>query len=114
MRNPEMSASQRISSTSSSGSSRGAGGGGRRRAGSRIPTLSSFGTTKGKKSKWVSRYRPGVPIALPGESARESIMQAELRHREEEFCNPKQLRYGTKHLSTLIIIVNENSNIETA
>ena len=88
MRNPEMSSSQRLTSTSSVSSR----GGGRRRAGSRIPTLPSFGTTKGKKSKWVSRYRPGVPIALPGESARESIMQAELRHREEEFCNTKQLR----------------------
>ena len=45
-----------------------------------------------KKSKWVSRYRPGVPIPLPGESARESIMQAELRHKEDEFCCPRQLR----------------------
>ena len=66
---------------------------GRRRAGSKAPPPSS-GTTRSrhKKSRWVSRYRPGVPIAVPGESARESIMQAELRHREEEFCDPKQLR----------------------
>lgn len=88
MRNPEMSGSQQRLTSTSSVSSRG----GRRRAGSRIPPLPSFGTTKGKKSKWVSRYRPGVPIALPGESARESFMQAELRRREDEFCNPKQLR----------------------
>ena len=91
-----MSSSQRITSSSvgarGGGGGGGGGGGARRRAGSRIPSLPSFSTTKGKKSKWVSRYRPGVPIALPGESARESIMQAELRHREEEFCNPKQLR----------------------
>ena len=87
VRNPELSNHQQRFTSTSSTSSRG----GRWRAGSRAP-LPSSGTTRGKKSKWVSRYRPGVPIALPGESARESIMQAELRHREEEFCNPKQLR----------------------
>ena len=87
VRAPEMSSSaQRATSAS-------AGARGRRRAGSRAPPPSS-GTTRShhKKSRWVSRYRPGVPIAVPGESARESIMQSELRHREEEFCDPKLLR----------------------
>lgn len=96
MRQPEFSGSQQRSSSSATSLSSSRGG--RWRAGSRAPT-SSGGTSKGggrKKSQWVSRYRPGVPIAVPGESARESIMQAELRHREEEFCDPKQLRYGEK------------------
>ena len=87
MRNPELSNRQhQITSSPSRG---------RRRGGSRAPPpppSSSIGTSKSRSSKWVSRYRPGVPIAVSGESARESIMQAELRHREEQFCNPKQLR----------------------
>ena len=89
MRNPEFSDQrQRLTMPASSR-------GGRRRTGSRLPPASS-GPVKGghKKSRWVSRYRPGVPISVPGESARESIMQTELRHREEEFCDQKQLRYG--------------------
>ena len=45
-----------------------------------------------KRSQWVSRYRPGVAVPIPGETARESIMQSELRHREKEFCSPVQLR----------------------
>ena len=48
--------------------------------------------TRGKKSQWVSRYRPGVPVPIPGETARESIMQSELRHREKEFCNSIKAR----------------------
>ena len=56
----------------------------RDRAGSRAPTTLS-------RNPWVSRYRPGVPI--PTESARESIMQAELRHREKEFCKFRELRW---------------------
>ena len=46
-----------------------------------------------KRSQWVSRYRPGVAVPIPGETARESIMQSELRHREKEFCSPVQLRW---------------------
>ncbi len=41
---------------------------------------------------WVSRYRPGLPVSVQGESARESIMQSELRHREKEFCDPMDIR----------------------
>ena len=52
----------------------------------------AVGLVKGKKSQWVSRYRPGVPIPIPGETARESIMQSELRHREKEFCNSIKMR----------------------
>ena len=43
-------------------------------------------------SHWVNRYRPGVAVPIPGETARESIMQSELRHREREFCVPVNLR----------------------
>jgi hypothetical protein len=39
---------------------------------------------------WVSRYRPGVPV--PRANVRESIVQAELRQKEKEFCNQKTLR----------------------
>lgn len=46
-----------------------------------------------KCSQWVSRYRPGVAVPIPGATARECIMQSELRHREKEFCTPVQLRY---------------------
>lgn len=46
-----------------------------------------------KSSQWVNRYRPGVAVPVPGETARESIMQSELRHREKEFCSPVMLRY---------------------
>ena len=46
----------------------------------------------GRKSQWVSRFRPGVPVPVPGESARESIMQSELRHREKEFCSLQKIR----------------------
>ena len=42
-------------------------------------------------SHWVSRYRPGVPV--PMQSARESIVQAELRQKEVEFCTKNTLRY---------------------
>ncbi len=44
------------------------------------------------KSQWVSRYRPGVPVPIPGGTARESIMQSELRHREKEFCSSIKTR----------------------
>lgn len=54
---------------------------------------SGVGGVAGKKSsQWVSRYRPGVAVPIPGETARESIMQSELRHRENEFCSPVQIR----------------------
>ena len=43
-----------------------------------------------RASSWVSRYRPGVPV--PTLSARESIVQAELRQREKEFCEFEVLR----------------------
>lgn len=52
-----------------------------------IPPLQNI-----KSSQWVNRYRPGVAVPIPGETARESIMQSELRHREKEFCLPVQLR----------------------
>lgn len=52
-----------------------------------IPPLQNI-----KSSQWVNRYRPGVAVPIPGETARESIMQSELRHREKEFCIPVQLR----------------------
>ena len=42
------------------------------------------------QSAWVSRYRPGVPV--PSQSARESIVQAELRQREKEFCSSEGIR----------------------
>ena len=42
------------------------------------------------KMSWISRYHPGVPI--PMASARESIVQAELRQMEKEFCTPRTLR----------------------
>ncbi len=45
-----------------------------------------------KSSQWVSRYRPGVATPIPGETARESIMQSELRHREKLFCSPVKIR----------------------
>lgn len=45
------------------------------------------------QSTWVSRYRPGVPV--PSQSARESIVQAELRQREKEFCSSEDIRYET-------------------
>ena len=45
-----------------------------------------------QKSLWVSRFRPGIPVPVPGETARESIMQSELRHREKEFCSELQIR----------------------
>ena len=62
---------------------------------SRFKSRKRAGTSQLKQhsSQWVSRYRPGVPVAILGESARESIMQAELRQREREFCDPKRLRY---------------------
>ena len=43
-----------------------------------------------RASSWVSRYRPGVPV--PTLSARESIVQAELRQKEKEFCEFEVLR----------------------
>ena len=43
-----------------------------------------------RASSWVSRYRPGVPV--PTLSARESIVQDELRQREKEFCEFEVLR----------------------
>jgi len=52
----------------------------------------AVGTMKGRKSQWVSRYRPGVAVPIPGETARESIMQSELRHREKDFCNSIKTR----------------------
>ena len=61
----------------------------RRRARSR-DRASSRAAANLSRNQWVSRYRPGVPI--PTESARESIMQAELRHREKEFCTYRELR----------------------
>ena len=44
------------------------------------------------KAGWVSRFRPGVSVPIPGMSARESIMQAELRQRAKDFCTPIQVR----------------------
>lgn len=41
-------------------------------------------------SRWVSRYIPGVPV--PMRNARESIVQAEFRLKEAEFCDKKKLR----------------------
>ena len=43
-----------------------------------------------RASSWVSRYRPGIPV--PALSARESIVQDELRQREKEFCEFEVLR----------------------
>ena len=50
------------------------------------------GHAVGKRSQWVSRYRPGVAVPIQGETARESIMQSELRHREKEFCSQLKIR----------------------
>ncbi len=41
---------------------------------------------------WVSRYRPGLPVSIQGQSSRESLMQAELRQKEKEFCDPMDIR----------------------
>ena len=49
-------------------------------------------TVPGKRSQWISRYRPGVAVPIQGASARESIMQSELRHREKEFCSSVKVR----------------------
>ena len=59
------------------------------------PELASRLTSslKASSSKWVSRYRPGVPV--PMANARESIVQAELRQREKDFCDKTILRYST-------------------
>ena len=59
------------------------------------PELASKITSslKASSSKWVSRYRPGVPV--PMSNARESIVQAELRQREKDFCDRMTLRYPT-------------------
>jgi phosphatidylinositol-bisphosphatase len=56
------------------------------------PELASKLTSSLKvtSSRWVSRYRPGVPVPMP--NARESIVQAELRHRERDFCDRMKLR----------------------
>ena len=58
-----------------------------------------------KCSQWVSRYRPGVAVPIPGATARESIMQSELRHREKEFCTPVQLRYGPLPPPPLLLLI---------
>lgn len=47
------------------------------------------------RSVWVSRYRPGVPV--PMRSARESMVQAELRTKEKEFTLTTQLRLVASH-----------------
>ena len=61
------------------------------------PELASKITSslKVSSSKWVSRYRPGVPV--PMSNARESIVQAELRQREKDFCDKMILRYILHH-----------------
>ena len=66
----------------------------RSRSGSR-PLVSKVNMTspvlsRQRASSWVSRYRPGVPV--PTLSARESIVQAELRQQEKEFCEFEVLR----------------------
>lgn len=62
----------------------------RSRERSKSAAIPSLGVSK--CSQWVNRYRPGVAVPIPGETARESIMQSELRHREKEFCAPVKLR----------------------
>lgn len=45
---------------------------------------------KRSSSQWISRYRPGVSV--PQMNIRETIVQAELRQKEKEFCDQKTLR----------------------
>lgn len=63
-------------------------GSARARSKSRPPLPGYGGSSKG----WVSRYRPGLPVPIPRETARESIMQAKLRQKESEFCDPMEIR----------------------
>ncbi len=62
----------------------------RDRSGSRPMVVAHSSPQLVKKTSWVSRYRPGVPV--PAGSARESIVQAELRRKERDFCIHKEIR----------------------
>ena len=52
--------------------------------------------------QWVSRYRPGVPV--PRVNMRETIVQAELRMREKEFCDKKTVRFVWCSVVSMVIV----------